>query len=119
MRQTQKYKHNIFVIAVLSFCLIILGSCNLERFRHEKYICNYPRLDIYEIIVRHAKKGGIVKIIGSTVEQDAVITSVNKKLMLIQGDGISLRVEREGGQITAHKRNKYYRFRCNLDVFTL
>ena len=119
MRQRQRYKHNIFVIALLGFSLIILGSCNLERFRHEKYICNYPKLDIYEIIVRHAKKGGIVKIIGSTVEQDAVITSVNKKLMLIQWDEISLRVEREEGQITAHKRNKYYRFRCRLDVFTL
>ena len=69
-----------------------MGGCNLERFRHEKYSCNNQRLDIYDIIVRHAKKGSTAKIIGSIDEYDATITSVNSKSMMIEGEELASRL---------------------------
>ena len=118
MRQTQKHKHAKALI-LLGFSLALLSSCNLERFRHEKYSCNNQRLDIYDIIIRHAKKGGTAKIIGSVDEYDATITSVNSKSMMIEGKGISLQIDRRSGRIIAQKRNKYYSMECKVSVFTL
>ena len=118
MRQNQKHKHTKALL-LLSFSLALLGGCNLERFRHEKYSCNNQRLDVYDIIVRNAKKGSTAKIIGSIGEYDATITSVNSKSMMIEGGGISLQIDRRSGRTTAQKRNKYYSMECKVSVFTL
>ena len=118
MTQNQKHKH-AKALLLLGFSLALLGSCNLERFRHEKYSCNNSRLDVYDIIVRHAKKGSTAKIIGSRGEYDATITSVNSKLMTIEGSEISLQIDRGSGRTTAQKRNKYYSMKCKMSVFTL
>ena len=118
MRQHQKHKQ-VKTLLLLSFSLALLGGCNLERFRHEKYSCNNQRLDIYDIIVRHAKKGSSAKIIGSMNEYDATITSVNSKSMMIEGGGISFQVDRRTGRTIAQKRNKYYSMECKVSVFTL
>ena len=104
---------------VLGLGLVVLSSCNLERFRHEKYACNHPRLDIYDIIVRHAKKGSEVKITGSKSDRTAVITSASDRLLIIEADGLSLQINRRSGQVTAQKRNKYYSLNCTQSVFTL
>ena len=118
MRQNQKHKH-VKAALLLGFSLTLLGGCNLERFRHEKYSCNNQRLDIYDIIVRHAKKGSTAKIIGSRGEYDATITFVNGDLMRIEGSEISLQIDRGSGRTTAQKRNKYYSMECEMSVFTL
>ena len=104
---------------VLGLGLVVLSSCNLERFRHEKYACNHPRLDIYDIIVRHAKKGSEVKITGSKSDRTGVITSASDRLLIIEADSLSLQINRRSGQITAQKRNKYYSLNCTQGVFTL
>ena len=118
MRQNHKHKH-AKALLLLGFSLALLGGCNLERFRHEKYSCNNQRLDIYDIIVRHAKKGSTAKIISSMNEYDATITSVNSKSMMIEGGGISLQIDRRSGRTIAQKRNKYYSMECKVSVFTL
>ena len=118
MRQNNKHKH-VKAALLLSLSLTFFGGCNLERFRHEKYSCNNQRLDIYDIIVRHAKKGSTAKIIGSGSEYDATITSVNSKLMMIENSRISLQIDRRSGRVTAQKRNKYYSMECKLSIFTL
>ena len=118
MRQNQKHKH-VKAALLLGFSLTLFDGCNLERFRHEKYSCNNQRLDIYDIIVRHAKKGSTAKIIGARGEYDATITSVNSKSMMIEGGGISLQIDRRSGRTTAQKRNKYYSMECRVSVFTL
>ncbi|MGB1469609.1 MAG: hypothetical protein ACPG8E_06890 [Candidatus Puniceispirillaceae bacterium] len=118
MIQKQRNKH-ANALLLLGFSVALLGGCNLERFRHEKYSCNNQRLDIYDIIVRHAKKGSTAKIIGSIGEYDATITSVNSKSMMIEGGGISLQIDRRSGRTTAQKRNKYYSMECKVSVFTL
>ena len=118
MIQNQKHKH-VKAALLLGFSLTLFGGCNLERFRHEKYSCNNQRLDIYDIVVRHAKKGSTAKIIGSRGEYDATITSVNSKFMTIKGSEISLKIDRGSGQTTAQKKNKYYSMKCKMSVFTL
>ena len=118
MRQNQKRKQTKALL-LLGLSLALLSSCNLERFRHEKYSCNNQRLDIYDIIVRHAKKGSTAKIIGSKDEYDATITSVDSKSMMIEGGGISLQIDRRSGRTIAQKRNKYYSMECKVSVFTL
>ena len=118
MRQNQKHKH-VKALILLGFSLALLSSCNLERFRHEKYSCNNHRLDIYDIIVRHAKKGSTAKIVRSMSEFDAIITSVNSKSIMIEGGGISLQIDRRSGRTIAQKRNKYYSMECKVSVFTL
>ena len=104
---------------LLGLVLTGLSSCNLERFRHEKYACNHPRLDIYDIIVRHAKTGSEVKITGAQSDRTAVITSASDRLLIIEGDGLALQINRKSGQVTAQKRNKYYSLNCTQSVFTL
>jgi len=104
---------------VIAFSLTVFNGCNLERFRHEKYSCNNPRLEVYDIIVRHAKKGGTAKITSSSGEREATITSIDSKFMMIKGSDISLQIDRKTGRVTAQKRNKYYSMHCKLSVFTL
>ena len=118
MRQNHKNRH-VKAVLLLGFSLALFGGCNLERFRHEKYSCNSQHLGIHDIIVRHAKKGSTAKIIGSRGEQEATITSVNSKLMVIEGAKIRLQIDRRTGRITAQKKNKYYSMECKLSVFTL
>ena len=118
MKQNRKNKH-VKAVLLLGLGLSLFGGCNLERFRHEKYSCNSQRLDIYDIIVRHAKKGSTAKIIGAIGEYDATITSVNSKSMMIEGGEISLKIDRNSGRTTAQKRNKYYSMECKVSVFTL
>ena len=112
-------QHLLVTGLVLGLGLAVLSSCNLERFRHEKYACNHPRLDIYDIIVRHAKTGSEVKITGSKYDRTAVITSASDRLLIIDADGLSLQVNRKSGQVTAQKRNKYFSLKCTQSVFTL
>lgn len=104
---------------LIGYILTLFSGCNLERFRHEKYSCNNPRLDIYDIIIRHAKKGSTVKITGSRGERDATIASVSSKLLVIEGEGLSLQIDRKTGRTTAQKRNKFYSLQCKSSVFTL
>ena len=118
MRPTHNHRHATAVL-VISFSLSLFTGCNLERFRHEKYSCNSSRLEVYDIIVRHAKKGGTAKITGSGGEREATITSIDSNFMMIEGSGISLQINRETGRVTAQKRNKYYSMQCELSVFTL
>ena len=118
MRPAPRHKY-LSISLLLAFSLSILNGCNLERFRHEKYSCNHPRLDIFDIIVRHAKKGSAAKITGTSGEREAMITSVNNKLMMIEGDEISLQIDRKTGRVTAQKRNKYFSLQCKPSVFTL
>ena len=118
MRQNQKHKY-AKALLLLGFSLALFSGCNLERFRHEKYSCNNQRLDIYDIIVRHAKKGSTAKIISSIGEYDGTITSVNNKSMMIEGEEISLQIDRRSGRTTAQKKNKYYSMECKVSVFTL
>lgn len=121
MRATRrKPKQPILATAlVLSLGLAALSSCNLERFRHEKYACNHPRLDIYDIIVRHAKAGSEVKITGSKSDRTAIITSASDRLLIVETDDLALQINRKSGQVTAQKRNKYYSLTCSQSVFTL
>ena len=118
MRRAPRNKY-LSISLLLAFSLSSLSGCNLERFRHEKYSCNNPRLDIYDIIVRHAKRGSAAKITGAHGEREAIITSVNSKLMMIEGDEISLQIDRKTGRVTAQKRNKYFSLQCKPSVFTL
>ena len=118
MKQARKHRY-LAASFLLAVSLSIFSSCNLERFRHEKYSCNHPRLDIYDIIIRHAKKGSAVRITGSNSEREARITSVSNKLMVIEGLGVSLQIDRKTGRVTAQKRNKYYSLQCEPSVFTL
>lgn len=118
MQQNRKNKR-VKAVLLLGLGLSLFGGCNLERFRHEKYSCNSQRLDIYDIIVRHAKKGSPAKIIGSRGDQEATITSVNSKLMVIEGATIRLQIDRRTGRVRAQKKNKYYSMECKLSVFTL
>jgi len=118
MRRRPK-PHLLTTGLILGLGLSALSSCNLERFRHEKYACNHPRLDIYDIIVRHAKKGSDVKITGSKSDRTGVITSASDRLLIIEGDGLSLQINRKSGQVTAQRRNKYYSLNCTQTVFTL
>ena len=118
MRQKRNHKH-ITAVLLLGFSLALFSGCNLERFRHEKYSCNNPHLDIYDIILRHAKKGGTVKITSSNGERKATITSIDSNTLVIEGDGISLQIDRKTGRMTARARNKYFSMQCKLSVFTL
>ena len=118
MRQKRKHKY-LTAALLLGFSLALLSGCNLERFRHEKYSCNNPHLDIYDIIVRHAKKGGTVKITSSNGERKGTITSIDSNLLVIEGDTVSLQIDRKTGKMTARARNKYFSMQCKLSVFTL
>ena len=104
---------------ILGLAVLVLSGCNLERFRHEKYACNHPRLDVYDIIVRHAKNGSEVKITGAKSDRTGIITSVSDRTLMIEGDGLALQINRKTGQVTAQKRNKYYSLNCTQTVFTL
>ena len=106
-------------VLLLGLVVALFGGCNLERFRHEKYSCNNQRLDIHDITIRHAKKGGTAKISGLRGEHDATITSVNSKSMVVESVEISLQIDRSSGRVTARKSNKYYSMDCKLSVFTL
>ena len=119
MIQTRRHKQFLLFLFVSGIYLTLFSGCNLERFRHEKYMCNHARLDVYEIIVREAKKGRTVKIIGSNGERQAVIMSVNSKLMVLQSDEVSFQIDRKTGRVTVQKRNKYYSLQCKPSVFTL
>lgn len=103
----------------ISLAALVLSGCNLERFRHEKYACNHPRLDVFDIIVRHAKKGSEVKITGAKADRSAVITSASDRALVIETGDLSLQINRKTGKVTAQKRNKYYSLNCTQTVFTL
>ena len=118
MKQKRNHNH-ITAFLLLGFSLALFGGCNLERFRHEKYICNNPRLEVNDIIVRHAKKGGVAKITSSSGNREATITSIDSNSLVIEGNGIRLKIDRKTGQVTAQKRNKYYSMQCEMSVFTL
>ena len=121
MNATRRKVNPPFLATGLVLCLVLtaLSSCNLERFRHEKYACNHPRLDIYDIIVRHAKTGSEVKITGAASDRTAVITSASDRLLIVEADDLALQINRKSGQVTAQKRNKYYSLNCTQSVFTL
>ncbi|MBL81570.1 MAG: hypothetical protein CMM80_03340 [Rhodospirillaceae bacterium] len=104
---------------LIGFSLTFFSGCNLERFRHEKYSCNNSRLEVNDIIVRHAKKGGTARITSSSGEREATITSVDSNFLMIEDSGISLQIDRKTGQVAAQKRNKYFSMNCKLSVFTL
>ena len=118
MRKIHKHRH-AKALLLLGFSLTLFNGCNLERFRHEKYSCNSSRLEVYDIIVRHAKKGGTAKITSSSGEREATITSIDSNVMMVEGSGISLQIDRKTGRVTAQKGNKYYSMHYKLSVFTL
>ncbi len=96
-----------------------LSSCQLERFRHEKYSCLNSNLDIAEIVIRSAKKGKEVKIFGYDGERTGIIENISSQLAIIQTEDGSLKLNRKTGALSIQRKNRYTRISCKLSVFTL
>ena len=101
------------------FMAALLRQLQFKRFRHEKYTCNNSRLDLYDIIIRHAKEGSEVKIMGSQSTKIGFISSVSDTYVNVKGDGLNLQINRKMAKIIAQRKNKYIVLQCSPSVFTL
>ena len=119
-RQNWPGKGSDLLLCVMAgIILTSLSSCQLERFRHEKYSCQNSNLDIAEIVIRNAKKGKEVKIFGYDGERIGIIESISSQLAIIRTVDGTLKLNRKTGALSIQRRNRYTRTSCKLSVFTL
>ena len=104
---------------MLGGVLISLSGCILERFRHEKYTCQNSNLNIAEIIIRNAKKGKQVKIVGYDGDRAGIIEEISSQLAVIRTPEGTLKLDRKSGSLSVQVHNRYTRTNCKLSVFTL
>ena len=112
-------RSNLLMGAIVGVILTSLSSCQLERFRHEKYSCQNSNLDIAEIVIRSAKKGKEVKIFGYNGERTGIIENISSQLAIIRTENGTLKLNRKTGALSIQRRNRYTRTSCKLSVFTL
>lgn len=119
-RQNRSSKRSYLLASlVASIILTSLSSCQLERFRHEKYSCQNSNLDIADIVIRNAKKGKEVKIFGYDGERAGIIENISSELAIIRTENGTLKLNRKTGTLSIQRRNRYTRISCKLSVFTL
>ena len=119
-RQNWPGKGSDLLLCVMAgIILTSLSSCQLERFRHEKYSCQNSNLDISEIVIRNAKKGSEVKIFGYDAERTGIIENISSQIAIIQTEDGSLKLNRKTGALSVQRKNRYTRISCELSVFTL
>ena len=106
-------------LLALVFTTTLLSGCKLERFRHEKYVCQNSSLNIAEIVVRNASKGSTVKIFGYDGERTGIIESISSQLIFIKTENGQLKLDRKTGALSVQVRNRYTRTQCEPSVFTL
>ena len=112
-------RFNLLLGVMAGIILTSLSSCQLERFRHEKYSCQNSNLDIAEIVIRNAKKGKEVKIFGYDGERTGIIENISSQLAIIRTEDGTLKLNRKTGALSIQRRNRYTRTSCKLSVFTL
>ena len=95
------------------------GCLDFERFRHEKYVCNSYKLDIVEIIIRRAKPGKTVMILGFKRDRKGLIAGISETDAVIKVDGLKLMIDREAGSVSALSGKRYYKLSCKQTIFTI
>ena len=96
-----------------------LGACPAERFRHEKYVCNSVSFDLDSIVVNDTDIGGEVKIIGYSNDRKATIKAISDDRIEIEANRMTLKLDRNDGNVTIIRGNRYARIACKRSIFTM
>jgi hypothetical protein len=106
-------------LSAISLITIGLTACPAERFRHEKYLCHSPSLNLAEITVNKTDVGDTVTVTTSRGNEQGTITEATENELQINFAGHPIHINRQDAVITIFKNKRYARIKCKKTVFTM
>ena len=108
-----------FKLSTVSLISLGLTACPAERFRHEKYLCHSPSLNLVEITVNKTAVGDAVTVTTSSGNAQGMITEANDNELQIDFAGQPIHINRQDAVITIFKNKRYARIKSKKTVFTM
>ena len=112
-------RHKILSGLLGAVILTSVSACQLERFRHEKYLCHSPSLNLDEITVNKTAVGDTVTVTTPRGNEQGTITEATENELQINFAGHPIHINRQDAVITIFKNKRYARIKCKKTVFTM
>ena len=106
-------------LSAISLITAGLTACPAERFRHEKYLCDRPSLNLTAITVNKTAVGDVVTVKTSKGDAQGTITEATENELQIDFAGQPIHISRQDAVITIFVNKRYAKIRCKKTVFTM
>ena len=100
--------------------IIMLSACDdFNRFKQEKYECNWNPAGILEIELRSIKVDANANILTIDGDRSGKLVFSDDKKLIIEGPNLIIRIDREESIIKATRGTRYHEMRCNKIEFKM
>tara|TARA_B100000575_G_scaffold285365_1_gene280555 strand:+ start:951 stop:1295 length:345 start_codon:yes stop_codon:yes gene_type:complete len=100
--------------------IVVLSACDdFNRFKQEKYECNWNQAGILEIELRSMKANATVNFLTLDGDQTGKLVLSNDKELIIEAPELLIRIDREKSLIRAIKGTRYHEIRCKKIEFKM
>ena len=100
--------------------LILLSACDdFNRFKQEKYECNWNPAGILEIELRALKADAKASLRTIDGDQNGTLVFVNDQELIIEAPELIVRIDREKSLIKATRGTRYHEMKCKKIEFKM
>ena len=113
---TSPVRIGLTLTATLSF----LSACeDFNRFKQEKYECNWNPTGILEIELRSMKVNAAVNVLTLDGDRTGKLAFSNDNELIIEAPELIIRIDREKSLIRTIKGTRYHEIRCKKIEFKM
>ena len=100
--------------------ILLLSACDeINRFKQEKYECDWNPAGILEIDLRSSKVGAKANLVTFDGDQTGKLVFSDDQELIIEAPRLIIRIDREKAVIKATRGTRYHEMRCRKTEFKM
>ena len=104
----------------LAASMLLLSACDeFNRFKQEKYECDWNPAGILEIELRSVKVDAKANLVTFDGDQTGKLIFSNDRELIIEAPRLIIRIDREKALIKATRGSRYHEMRCRKTEFKM
>ena len=104
----------------LTLGILLLSACDeINRFKQEKYECDWNPAGILEIDLRSLKVGAKANLVTFAGDQTGKLVFSDDQEFIIEAPRLIIRIDREEALIKATRGSRYHEMRCRKTEFKM
>ena len=104
----------------LAAAILLLSACEeINRFKQEKYDCDWNPAGILEIELRSVKVDAKANLVTFDGNQTGKLVFSDDRELIIEAPNLIIRIDREKALIKATRGSRYHEMRCRKSEFKM
>ena len=104
----------------LAAAILLLSACDeINRFKQEKYDCDWNPAGILEIELRSVKVDAKANLVTFDGNQTGKLVFSDDRELIIEAPSLIIRIDREKALIKATRGSRYHEMRCRKTEFKM